>query len=146
MSHNTTNPSLLNNKSVPSQQQIRPLMATNPSLFKRYSPSNTWPVGVLKGLKGKRKKRAEKQKTATMWPRWGRVYAPEGRGRRLGNPRLSAPYRRLRGRRKRVIRVSRRIHPWRPVSGARDAYRAVEHQREGVQTVLAPLYWTREVI
>ena len=59
----------------------------------------------LKSTKGQNGKR-------TTGPRWGRIYAPEGRGRCQGNPRLSVPYRRLRGRWKRVISGSRRIPPW----------------------------------
>ena len=43
----------------------------------------------------------------------GAAFMPlKGRGRCQGNPRLSVPYRRLRGRWKRVISGSRRIPPW----------------------------------
>nr|CRY97646.1 hypothetical protein [uncultured prokaryote] len=62
----TTNPSLHNNKSLPSQQQIPPLMATNPSLFKLYRSRNTGLADGLKGLKGKRKKRETKPKRGVL--------------------------------------------------------------------------------
>ena len=66
-------------------------MATNPSLFKLYRPRITWPVDVLKGLKGKRKKRVETQKTHHYVAPLGRACAPEGAGEASGNPRFTSP-------------------------------------------------------